>query len=79
MSSNPADILASLLAMTQDEEMDCDAFEERVASLVDGGELPPNIQALLEHHRLICPECEEHVQRLMMALQLPLPAPSTGC
>lgn len=79
MSSNPADILASLLAMTRDDEMDCDAFAERVAAYVDGSELPQDVLALLEHHQLICPECEEHVQRLVVALQLALPVRNAGC
>lgn len=45
MSSNPADILASLLAMTRDDEMDCDSFAERVAAYVDGSELPQEVLA----------------------------------
>jgi hypothetical protein len=79
VSSNPADILASLLAMTRDEEMDCDAFAERVAAYVDGSDLPREAVALLEHHRLLCTECDEHVLRLVRALELAFPANTTGC
>lgn len=79
MSSSAADVLTGLLSTTQDREMDCDAFAEWVAAYVDGAELAPEVVALLEHHRLICPECEEHLQHLVMALQLAIPSPKIGC
>ena len=74
-----AQLLASLLALTQDTEIDCDAFAEQVAAYVDGSDFPQEMRALLEHHLLLCPECDEHVQRLVLALQLPMPTNTTGC
>jgi hypothetical protein len=46
---------------------------------VDGSELPRDAVAQLEHHRLLCTECDEHVQRLVLALEIPLSANTTGC
>ena len=79
MSSDTADLLASLIAMTQDKEMDCDTFAERVAAYVDGGGLAQDVVSQLEHHRVLCGECDEHVQRLVVALQLPFPTSTPGC
>lgn len=79
MSTDPADLLASLLALTQDDEMDCDAFAEHVAAYVDGGGLHRDILAQVEYHRLVCGECDEHVQRLVAALSLTFPAGPAGC
>ncbi len=60
--------LRSSLALTQDREIDCDEFLERLAELIDGRLMDKDIAALMEHHRKICPECEEERQILERAL-----------
>lgn len=65
----------SLLGLTQEDEIDCDAFAARVASYVDGQVDDPKVVALLEHHRKICPECDEAVLALASAIGVRLPPP----
>lgn len=60
--------LLSSLGLTRDQELDCDAFLEKIASLVDGAIKDEQVLALMEHHRIICPECEEELQILARAI-----------
>ncbi|MEM9457794.1 MAG: hypothetical protein AAGF11_26685 [Myxococcota bacterium] len=63
------DVVGTLLDLTRDEELDCDQFHEHLAALVDGsGSLDPRLVELMEHHRRICPECEEERAILARAL-----------
>lgn len=62
--------LGSMLELTKDEELDCDAFVDHLAALVEG-QVTPQLAALMEHHRAICPECEEERALLAKALGLP--------
>ena len=49
------------------EEMDCDAFVAELAAYLDDG-VTATKRALIEHHRTICPECEEQLQLLLAGL-----------
>ena len=69
--SDPRDALARMLELTRVEELDCDAFLEHIAAFVEGGIASPSLVALMEHHRAICPECEEELALLKRALGLP--------
>ncbi len=65
--TDPRDMLATMLGATQAEEMDCDTFVEHIAAYAENrqiGELTP----LFEHHRKICPECEEELAVLLRIL-----------
>jgi hypothetical protein len=62
-------VLGSLLELTRDEEIDCDRFTQHLAALHEG-QLEPELRALMEHHRRICPECEEERAILARALGL---------
>ncbi|HXI55343.1 MAG TPA: hypothetical protein VNO55_04760 [Polyangia bacterium] len=66
-SSRPS--LRRLLETTRDEELDCDRFQELVASWIDGRIADPALRALLEHHRQQCPECGEELEILRRALE----------
>ena len=59
--------LAKMLALTQNEEIDCEAFAQHLAALVED-KVEPELRALLDHHREICPECEEEREALALAL-----------
>jgi hypothetical protein len=59
--------LARLLELTRSEELDCDGFADHVAALVEGN-VEPKLEALLDHHREICPECDEEREALARAL-----------
>lgn len=61
------EVVGGLLGLTREAEMDCDTFLELLAAKVDGM-LPAELEALFEHHRQICPECEEELQALFRAL-----------
>jgi hypothetical protein len=61
--------LAKLLDLTRSEEIDCDAFAEHLAALVEG-KVEPKLEALLHHHRKLCPECDEEYAALARALDL---------
>ncbi|MEM6295851.1 MAG: hypothetical protein AAGA54_31555 [Myxococcota bacterium] len=63
--------LARLLELTRTEEIDCDRFSEHVAALVEGN-VEPELKALLDHHRKICPECEEERLAIARALGVPV-------
>ena len=65
---DPVGTLAAMLALTRDEEIDCDAFVEGIAELVEGT-LPADRAALFDHHRRICPECAEQLDALQCALR----------
>lgn len=60
--------LTRLLAATQPDEMDCDTFEALLAEQVEGG-LEGRLAELFEHHRRVCPECEEERRMLIEALK----------
>ncbi len=59
--------LAKMLQLTRDEEIDCAAFAQHLAALVEQ-KVEPELRALLDHHRVICPECEEEREALERAL-----------
>lgn len=59
--------LARMLELTRGEEIDCEGFAQHLAALVEGN-LEPEIKALMDHHRVICPECEEEREALERAL-----------
>lgn len=59
--------LARMLELTRGEEIDCEGFAQHLAALVEGN-LEPEVQALMDHHRAICPECEEEREALERAL-----------
>lgn len=68
--SDPKDTratLAKMLALTQDEELDCTGFAQHLAALVED-KVEPELRVLLDHHREICPECEEEREALARAL-----------
>ena len=62
--------IGKLLSLTRDAEMDCDEFHERLAAYVEGGITDAKVAALMEHHRELCPECEEEYQLLKKALDV---------
>ncbi len=62
-------MLGTLLSLTRDEELDCDAFQEHLAAMVEG-RVDPSLRALMDHHRAVCPECEE--ERVILARALGL-------
>jgi hypothetical protein len=70
-SSRPS--LRRLLETTRNEELDCDRFQELVASWIDGRISDPALRDLLEHHQRQCPECSEELEILRRAL-----APGAG-
>jgi len=59
--------LARMLELTRGEEMDCEGFADHLAALVEGN-VEPELKALMDHHRLICPECDEEREALERAL-----------
>ncbi len=59
--------LARMLELTRGNEIGCEGFAEHLAALVEGN-VEPELEALLDHHRRICPECEEERQALERAL-----------
>ena len=67
MTDDPRDVLLSLLRQTQPSEMDCDAFLDAIAEFADTGDLG-DTQPLFDHHRRICPDCEEELEALLRAL-----------
>jgi predicted anti-sigma-YlaC factor YlaD len=67
--SDPKATLARLLDLTRSEEIDCDAFAEHLAALVEG-KVEPKLAALLDHHRKLCPECDEELNALARALEV---------
>ena len=67
--SHPAHTLLDLLRQTRPEEMDCDTFARLLPALVDGNIDPASaIRERIEHHRSICPECDEELQLLRAVL-----------
>jgi len=58
-----------MLETTRDEELDCDRFQELVASWIDGRIDDPKLRDLLEHHQKQCPECSEELEILRRALE----------
>ncbi len=65
--TDPRDRLAAKLAATRPEEVDCGTFIQQIAAYVDGRPLG-EAEALFEHHRRICPECEQELEALRRAL-----------
>ena len=59
--------LARMLELTRSDELDCEEFARHLAALVEG-KVEPELKALMDHHRVICPECEEERQALALAL-----------
>ncbi len=78
----PHHTLGTMLAATRDTEIDCDQFHAHLAAWVDseaasggpaqhgGAAVDADLHALLEHHRKICPECDEERRVLIRALGL---------
>ena len=64
--------LQSGLELTRAKEMDCDEFVETLAAYLDDG-LEQAKRTLIEHHREICPECEEQLQLLLTGLERSIP------
>jgi hypothetical protein len=60
--------LRSALALTRDRELDCEEFLEHLAELIDGRLVGGELEPLMEHHRTICPDCEEERQILQRAV-----------
>ena len=67
MADDVTKVLGGLLSLTQPDEMDCDTFASLVAEHVEGL-LEGEVAELFEHHRRICPECDEELQALKLAL-----------
>lgn len=59
--------LARLLELTRTDEIDCDGFSEHLAALIEGN-VEPELEKLLDHHRVLCPECDEEREALARAL-----------
>ncbi len=59
--------VAQLLQLTEQEELDCDGFTQNLAAWLEG-KAPPSLHTLMDHHRRICPECEEERAILARAL-----------
>jgi len=62
--------LRRALALTRDEEIGCDDFLARLAAYVEGRPESDVVKALMDHHREICPECEEEREILARSLAL---------
>ena len=67
--SDPTLTVARLVGQTHEEEMDCDAFAARLAAYVEGRIVDAHVLALIERHRVSCPECEEELLLLRRALE----------
>ncbi len=59
--------LRHVLALTQELELDCEAFTEHLAAYVDG-RLPGTLCEQVQHHAKLCEECGEELQILLKAL-----------
>ncbi|MFT4976363.1 MAG: hypothetical protein ACI8S6_002260 [Myxococcota bacterium] len=66
--TDPTERILELLRLTQQEELDCDAFRALLPALLDGNITDAHRTALIAHHQLICPECDEELQILRRAL-----------
>ena len=55
--------------MARHSGLPLDAFAEHLAALVEG-KVEPKLEALLHHHRKLCPECDEEYAALARALDL---------
>lgn len=60
--------LLRMIELTRDEERDCAEFVELLAEYVDGSIQDERVLRLLDHHRHLCPECEEELDTLRRAL-----------
>ena len=67
LSPKQREFLQKSLELTREEEMDCDTFVEHLATFVDGL-LPGELDEVFDHHRQLCPECEEELQALAEAV-----------
>ncbi|MFT5683335.1 MAG: hypothetical protein ACI8RZ_004266 [Myxococcota bacterium] len=67
----PAELLLQALKLTRAEELDCDAFHALLAPLIDERIDCQDVMRAMNHHRRICPECDEEVNILRQALGLP--------
>lgn len=56
------------LALTREDELDCDQFAELLAPWLDQRVTDPRLLELLEHHSRLCAECEEEAHLLRTAL-----------
>ena len=64
------ELVAGLLAGTQDEEIDCDQFLALLPQIVEGHPFDEKTRELIETHRKLCPECAEEQAILLRALGL---------
>jgi hypothetical protein len=62
------DTLEAWLALTRDEELDCDQFAELIAPWLDQTISEPRLLQQLEHHRRLCAECDEELRLVQAAL-----------
>lgn len=67
-TDSPLQPLWEVLRLTREEELDCARFVELLPEIVDGRIDDATLRALVEHHRQICPECEEQYAILKRAL-----------
>jgi anti-sigma factor RsiW len=65
--SQPREALLEVLRQTADREIDCGTFADMLAAFVDDG-LSREERALMEQHRIVCPECDEELTLLLTAL-----------
>ncbi len=68
LSDDQKKFLRQAIELTQEEELDCEGFLENLASYADGRIDDAKLQALYEHHRKVCPECDEELRILIKAL-----------
>ncbi len=68
--ATPTELLLGALKLTRAEELDCDAFHALLAPLLDARIDCAEVMAAMDHHRRICPECDEEVIILRAALGL---------
>jgi hypothetical protein len=60
--------LEAWLALTREDEIDCDRFAQLIAPWLDQTISEPRLLELLEHHRELCSECAEEVRLVQAAL-----------
>jgi hypothetical protein len=75
----PDALLLEALRLTRAEELDCDAFHALLAPLLDDRIDCQRVKAAMDHHRLICPECDEELTILRRALGLAVPLGAPDC
>lgn len=62
--------LLRLVSATEVDEIDCDEFLKRAATLLESlvpGQEPPDELAIVSQHLSVCPECREEFDALVRA------------